>query len=32
MKNYMKKKGFKEEDFPEFPPKKVFNKSKTFID
>lgn len=32
MKNYMKKKGFREENFPEFPPKKLFNKSKCFIE
>lgn len=32
MKNYMKKKGFASEDFPDFPPKKTFfNKSKGFI-
>ncbi len=31
MKNYMKKKGFNAEDFPTFPPKKIFNKSKNFI-
>jgi hypothetical protein len=31
MKNYMKKKGFNPEDFPPFPPKKLFNKSKNFI-
>jgi hypothetical protein len=32
MKNYMKKKGYNPEDFPDFPPKKLFNKSKSFIE
>ncbi len=31
MKNYMRKKGFNPDDFPSFPPKKIFNKSKNFI-
>ena len=31
MKNYMKKKGFEAEEFPAFPPKKLFNKGKGFI-
>jgi len=32
MKNYMKKKSIAAEDFPEFPPKKLFNKSKKFVE
>lgn len=31
MKNYMRKKGFNADEFPSFPPKKIFNKSKNFI-
>ncbi|CDW71814.1 UNKNOWN [Stylonychia lemnae] len=32
IKNYMKKRGFQPEDFPDFPPKKTFfNKSKNFL-
>lgn len=32
IKNYMKKKGFQSEDFPDFPPKKTFfNMTKNFI-
>lgn len=31
MKNYMKKNGYKCDDFPEFPPKKIFNKGKHFV-
>lgn len=31
MKNYLQKKKISHEQFPQFPPKKLFNKSKNFI-
>jgi hypothetical protein len=31
MKNYMKKKGILANEFPEFPPKRIFNKGEDFV-